>query len=356
MNKHLERLQRMHLKLSQSKTGVSRKELTLHIFNAPEGLSMEEEIVFCKAKRTEFFKLLNALRTGNYQINKKTVKLDGEGCTINYNPDNDSYCYALNSEKPKFNHLDGDEIMALPILLGVLLNYHHISIFDKFYFELTEKYAITEDDYVNNNIAITAAIKDFKGDDVVEEVVALHNSINENKKVTFSYMPVRSFNNELTIHVYPIQILFHEGLFYLWGVDDLKTKEIRYFRIDRITSEIGFATDDKFNSIKHRKSLNIENTLKHIVGVVPPESNKKPVKFKLKFYDWAVAYVLNAPIHHSWKEEEINNEDNSVTGTINVYDTFEVAFLLGRFRDYCEILEPKSYEPDLRKNKKPTRF
>ena len=46
---------------------------------------------------------------------------------------------------------------------------------------------------------------------------------------------------------------------------------------------------------------------------------------------------------------------NTIIGTMTVYNTFEVAFLLGRFRDYCEVLEPKGYEPELRKNK-PTGF
>ena len=233
----------MHLKLSQSHTGVSRKDLTLYIFNAPEGLSMEEENLFCKAKRTEFFKLLNALRTGNYQINKKTHKDKEKGCTIDYNPDNDLYCYALNSEKPKFNHLDGDEIASLPILLGVLLNYQHISIFNKFYIELIEKYAVTNEDFAYNNIAVTAAIKDFNGDDVVDKVYTLHTNISENKKVQFTYNPVTLANKVKEEQVYPIQILFHEGLFYLWAVDHLKTKKIRSFRIDRITSEIEGFTD-----------------------------------------------------------------------------------------------------------------
>jgi predicted DNA-binding transcriptional regulator YafY len=176
--------------------------------------------------------------------------------------------------------------------------------------------------------------------------------------VKFTYNPVTLVDKVKEEQVYPIQILFHEGLFYLWAVNNLETDEIRSFRIDRITSEIEFATDDKFNSIKHRKSLNIENILEHIVGVVPPESNKKPVKFKLKFYDWAAAYVKSAPIHHSWEiiTDNKQKDTNSVVGTMTVYDTFEIDFLLGRFRDYCEILEPKDHEPNLRKNKKSTRF
>jgi predicted DNA-binding transcriptional regulator YafY len=355
MNKHEERLLRMHQKLSQSKNGVNRNQLTMFIFNAPKGLNKEDENAFCKSKRTEFFKLLKALRTGNYNINKKTQQSTIKGCKIDYDPLTDSYCYASETEKPNFNNLEEDEIMALPILLGVLFNYQYISIFDKLYLELTEKYCINrndENDYVHNNIAITAAIKDFNGEEVVDNVYALHKSIQESKRVKFKYEPVSQVYEIKDIDVYPIQILFHEGLFYLWAINDVNTDKIQNFRIDRICDEIHVETDDNFNSIYQRKRLNIEKKLKHIVGVVPPEKDIEPITIKIKFYDWAAAYVSSAPIHHSWKSEGLNKKDKSVTGSIRVYKSFEVDFLLGRFRDYCEILEPKNYVINLRKDLK----
>ena len=344
MSKHVERLKRLHHQLSQSKNGKSRKELITYVFEAPNELNPKEKNAFCKAKRTEFFKLLKALREGNYEINKKTSTSKNNPCTILYDPENDRYSYALESKKPKFNNLEEDELMTLPLLLGVLLNYQHVDIFNKFYLDLIDKYQIIDEDtYVSNNIAITRGLKNFAEGNTMENVVTLYKSINENKKVAFSYAPVSLFNKEKQENVYPIQILFHEGLFYLWAINNMNDMNILNFRIDRIKGAIQQAeTDDTFNSHAVKENLELNKKLQYIIGVVPPDSEKKPIKFKLKFKGWAAAYVISAPIHETWELIQ-TNDDNSIIGTIEVYDNFELDFLLGRFREFCEIIEPKNH-------------
>ena len=155
MEKLQERLMRLHNKLRFSPKGVSRHELTLHIFDAPADLNEDEVKAFCKKKRTLFFELLDLLRTGDYLKDNNRDKLETHSCVIECDQKTYLYKYAEGSKKPIFHNLEEDELLALPFLLGVLLNYQYLEIFNKLYSELLKKYAVDEGE-VTKGIAVTA--------------------------------------------------------------------------------------------------------------------------------------------------------------------------------------------------------
>lgn len=352
-----ERLMRLHNKLRASPKGVSRQELTLYIFEAPAELNEDQIKAFCKKKRTLFFDLLDLLRTGGYLNDKNGNKIQTYPCVIECDEKTYLYKYAEGSKMPIFHDLEEDELLALPFLLGVLLNYQFLEIFNKLYLELLDKYAL-KDDEVNKGVSYTAGVKDFMNDEYIKHLIVMQNSIVNNHKVKFNYQPVSLMSKRYQVEVYPLKILLHEGLFYLWAIKSLNSETILSFRLDRIdlAQEIESIPDVDFNATKLRNTLIEEkNILEHIIGVVPPKDiNDKPTIFKLKFHGWAAALVKSAPIHSTMEiiEEQVN--ENYLIATMKVYNTFEVSFLLGRYRDYCEVLEPENFKYDSRKEKETT--
>jgi hypothetical protein len=64
--------------------------------------------------------------------------------------------------------------------------------------------------------------------------------------------------------------------------------------------------------------------------------NKKPKPIKIRFSGWAKSYVKNKKLHDS--QIEINTHEDYVDIQIEVYETFELDFVLGRFREYAQRL------------------
>ena len=67
----------------------------------------------------------------------------------------------------------------------------------------------------------------------------------------------------------------------------------------------------------------------------------------IRFYGWAKSFVKNKYIHHSQIEvnKKMNRGKDYVDIQITVYETFELDFILEKFRNYKEIREKKVYTP-----------
>lgn len=346
MKIHEQRLQRLHEKLALSKNAVNRVELTHYVFEGDKEMDFNQKLDFAKRKRTEFFKVLNTLRAGSFAENKEKNKNRKTKYKVIYDKKNDTYSYAKGSTIPNLDSLAVDERLTLPLLMGILYANQSLAIASKIYDQLQDKYNISEEE-IQSGIAIISNMQDFQNDNTVEIVVELQKLIYQNQRISFFYKPVSLNEKVATVLTYPLQILYHDGLYYLWGISNLKDTKIKCYRIDRITklkSTKNAGLDWSFK--QERDRLKIVKILEHIIGVVPPLPEQKPIKIRLKFFGWAAAYILSAPLHNSMIVQQ--KEENYCIVQITVYDSFEVAFLLGRFRDYCQVLTPLQFGIDRR--------
>jgi hypothetical protein len=88
-----------------------------------------------------------------------------------------------------------------------------------------------------------------------------------------------------------------------------------------------------FNFKKEASMIGLKSYFDHCIGISRP-ANQTPKIIKLKFTDWAIPHVLNQPIHNSQKI--LTNDDKELIVTIYVYDTFELEYSLGRYREFCK--------------------
>jgi hypothetical protein len=358
MDIHLQRIHRMHYKLLSSPNGVSREDLIIHVFEGKreddEGMTDKKKREFIEDKRTEFFKVLKALRAGDFELNKKNKRSGKKATKPKYNiPFNNGKYRYIQSQVPVIEGIEEDDRLLLPFILGILDAYNGMSIACSTYDYLKNKFCVSDLE-LETSIALASGLRDLNNEDVVENVVFIQKNAIDNKKLKFHYSPVRLNEPSFDIEVFPLQILLYDGLYYLWATRKLDKSKIEGFRIDRI-SGIEALEAPGFDCLKLRKSLSIAKILEHTIGAVAPEPGSKPKTFKIKFYDWAAAHVESAKLHHTMKIEKSSMDKDYRVVTIEVYDTYEVSFLLGRYRDYCEVLEPKNYEYDLRKNKETTK-
>ncbi|MGO4819441.1 hypothetical protein [Flavobacterium sp. W22_SRS_FP1] len=98
----------------------------------------------------------------------------------------------------------------------------------------------------------------------------------------------------------------------------------------------------KYKELAER--VDLKNYFKYCIGVYNP-NDKGPVVIRIKFTGWACTYVTKNSIHHTQsipkgieKEVNIDGEIIFCIVHIKVYDTDELKFLLGRFRNYAERL------------------
>jgi len=167
--------------------------------------------------------------------------------------------------------------------------------------------------------------------------------------------------------IIPLQIKLHENLFYLIGQNIKKENRIVNFRIDKIKSSIDAIEDEetgelkKFNSIDVKK-LNLEQYFKNVIGVWSYSEKDKTETIKIKFRDWAASYILAQPLDNSQKivkefykvkikgkevDEIIVSIDTRLSPKIDkdgnqkkiIERSNELAFLLSRFREFCEVIE-----------------
>jgi hypothetical protein len=170
--------------------------------------------------------------------------------------------------------------------------------------------------------------------------------------IQFWYQNINESDDTKLITVAPLQVRFYDGRYYLAGCTFDKKMDLRQrlsiYSLDKINQQqisaaINESDDTRgdhaevltFDRKKLANQIGLKNYFNDCIGVMRPE-DEMPKEILLKFSSWAIAHVLNSPIHHSQKIVE-SNED--LTISIHVYDTFELQFVLNKYGLNCQRLK-----------------
>lgn len=147
--------------------------------------------------------------------------------------------------------------------------------------------------------------------------------------------------------VAPLQVRFYEGRYYLvacvWSERQKAPKaQIKVFAFDLIEDfvvvpalverEDGSEGDLQYFSWQElSKEVDLRTYFKHCLGIARFKGSI-PEVIRLKFTDWAIAYVKARRLHSS--QRIVVDHPNYLVVELYIYRTYELAMLLSRFRDY----------------------
>ena len=245
----------------------------------------------------------------------------------------------------------------LPILFSILNSEKDLRIIDWLKEELKEKYNIDEENWENETY-FSKSLVEQDHDIILELCVDIIKYMKKGEAIEFEYRKVD--NNELKKYtIAPLQIRLHENLYYLFGCvykENTLEYSIRNFRVDMIENLKIFPSKTTLNSNEEMKynykelaeRVDLKNYFNYCIGVYNPcnkDSEIKPVAIQIKFTGWACTYVTKNIIHHTQSipkgiEKEMGEKGEIIFCIVHikVYDTDELKFLLGRFRNYAERL------------------
>ena len=308
---------------------------------------------------------INSIRKGEFECVNKNVNGDGEHkFYINYIKSENKYYFDKDYVEPEFDEITEEERLTIPFLTGILKPYENIpavlKILDRIedFFDIDKKY---------KNAIIINRTNLYEEENTIELAIQLLGHIKRNECVQFNYVTVHKLNADFKesrwVKTIPIQIKIYENLYYLIGFD-LEKKKLSNFRIDQIIyrnkNSIDVIEDEenpdeiKYFDPKDKIITTIDERFKNTLGVWAHEDEDTIRIVKIKFRDWAANYVSKIKLHSTQKIINIDFDKNEIiielelklynlkepVTTINNLDP-ELAFLLGRFRDYCEIIEIK---------------
>ena len=306
---------------------------------------------------------INSIRKGEFECVNKNVNGVGEHkFYINYIKSENKYYFDKDYVEPEFDEITEEERLTIPFLTGILKPYENIpavlKILDRIedFFDIDKKY---------KNAIIINRTKLYEEENTIELAIQLLGHIKRNECVQFNYVTVHKLNADFKesrwVKTIPIQIKIYENLYYLIGFD-LEKKKLSNFRIDQIIyrnkNSIDVIEDEEnpdeiiYFDPKDKIITSIDERFKNTLGVWVHNEEVPISKVKIKFKDWAANYVSKIKLHSTQKIINIDFDNNEIiielelklynlkepVTTINNLDP-ELAFLLGRFRDYCEIIE-----------------
>lgn len=147
--------------------------------------------------------------------------------------------------------------------------------------------------------------------------------------------------------VAPLQVRFYEGRYYLvaamWSEkQQAPGNSIKVFAFDLIENfvvvpapaerEDGTEGElQNFSWIELSNSLDLKNYFKHCLGVARFKESI-PEVIRLKFTDWAIAYVKARRLHSS--QRIVVDHQNYIVVELYIFRTYELSMLLSRFREF----------------------
>ena len=335
------------------KNGGTKEEMLAAVNDGLEDL---------KLKTIEYRTLrecLKRLREGNFNHTLKD-SLSTRDQLFKINISNKKYySWDSKSRKPIFGDMDIDERFTVPFLVGILNKYQNIPAVQKVIDRLPDLFHLTEDEMSSSSaiVHLNPDLYDYKKENFQEQVIKCViktlSHIHAEQCITFNYSQVNKSDSHKNFVIAPIQIRFYENYYYLIG-KDFARDEILQFRVDHITSlRVESLLDD--NDIPVTFDLKAySNTIKkrfdYSFGIWV-NKDWKNYKIDIEFSNWAAAYVKHLRFHPSQKiisEDKTNSkiiiryqlqldEERSEGQPPNERNS-ELAFFLGRFREFARIL------------------
>lgn len=317
---------------------------------------------------------IKSIKLGEFEYLNSGLKVlnnKGHYFDIKYSRSTEKYSFKDNTPIPEFNLLFDSEKMTVPFLKGILKPYECLPAVGKILNELNDIFELSEEEIKSSAAVVVTKPEIFNAENVHSNIIKILEHIKNENCIEFMYTTVHNLNDKLLassfFQIIPLQIKLHENLFYLIGQNIKKENRIVNFRIDKIKGGIDAIEDEetgelkKFNSIDV-KNLNLEQYFKNVIGVWCYSEQDKTETIKIKFRDWAASYILSQPLEKSQKivkefyKVKINDKEvDEIIISINtrlspkidkdgnkkkiIERSNELAFLLGRFREFCEVIE-----------------
>lgn len=345
---------RIELICRKIRNGASIKEIREYVNKKIKTYS-QSEISF--SERT-IENDLKSIREGDFIFSNDIKPTGVYYFFIQYKKSENKYYFHEDHEEPEFDEITEDERLTIPFITGILQQYENLPAVKKIISRIDDLFEVVPS---KKNTFFTTKPKLIEEDKTVKKAIQLLKHIKNKECVEFYYISVHKLNTNSETKkikkVTPIQIRIHDNLYYLIGFD-LEKKELKNFKIDQIFNKIDALCDENEEIIyfdpKDKIITSIDERFKNTLGVWVHNEEVPISKVKIKFRDWAANYVSKMNLHSTQKIINVDLDNNEIIielelklkkiikpgDSINNLDP-ELAFLLGRFRDYCEIIEIK---------------
>lgn len=345
---------RIELICQKIRQGASIDEIIEYV-NKKINSKVSNEVNY--GKRT-FENDLRSIREGDFMYSNNIKPLGDYYFFISYKKSENKYYFHEDHEEPEFDEITEEERLTIPFITGILKQYESLPAVKKIISRIDDLFEI---DSKNKTTLLSPQPKLIDEDKSIKKVIQLLKHIKNKECIEFNYITVHKLNTNSETKkikkVIPIQLRVHDNFYYLIGFD-LEKKELKNFKIDQIFNKIDALCDENEEIIyfdpKDKIITSIDERFKNTLGVWVHNEEVPISKVKIKFSDWAANYVSKINLHSTQKIINVDLEANEIIielelklskiikpgDSINNLDP-ELAFLLGRFRDYCEIIEIK---------------
>jgi len=292
-----------------------------------------------------------------WQFRKDKKFLIDSGIDISCNAKNE---YSIDGDIPQSikKVLVDDEIKnELPILFNLLNTEENLAAIKWLKKLLNKKYNINEEEW-NKKDYFSSPVPELPyQDEVIRLSIDIIKHINKRNILTFKYKPVDPTKSIEFPIVAPLQIRLYDGRYYLYGAEKINgnynLSQLKVMAIDQIRDwEVkeylinGKAEKFDYDNLLTKSRLKFYTN--YCIGVtIPKEEERIIYNITIRFYGWAKSYVKNKYIHHSQIEvnKKLNQGKDYVDIQITVYKTFELDFILEKFRSFKEIISKKIFTP-----------
>ena len=345
---------RIELICQKIRQGASIDEIIEYV-NKKINSKVSNEVNY--GKRT-FENDLRSIREGDFMYSNNIKPLGDYYFFISYKKSENKYYFHEDHEEPEFDEITEEERLTIPFITGILKQYESLPAVKKIISRIDDLFEI---DSKNKTTLLSPQPKLIDEDKSIKKVIQLLKHIKNKECIEFNYITVHKLNTNSETKkikkVIPIQLRVHDNFYYLIGFD-LEKKELKNFKIDQIFNKIDALCDENEETIyfdpKNKIITSIDDKFKNTLGVWVHKDEDPIRKVKIKFRDWAANYISKINLHSTQKIINVDLEANEIIielelklskiikpgDSINNLDP-ELAFLLGRFRDYCEIIEIK---------------
>jgi hypothetical protein len=244
--------------------------------------------------------------------------------------------------------LEEDEITSLPILFNLVNIQKELEAVNWLKVILNKHYGIDESDWDEETYFSSPSTVWAYENKVLELSLNLIKHIKKGNILAFNYKPVTPGKPIESVIIAPLQIRLYDGRYYLIGAICVNgiynLANLKVMAIDQIRNwEVNHASingeKQTFDYKDFVKKSNLKNYFKYSIGVVVPENKNSYKKIPIRFSGWSKSYIKNKEIHHSQRMIPGNKNNDFVDVEIEVYDNFELDFVLGRFREFANRLD-----------------